>query len=285
MPPVIQETAPKNRETLHLFFPAVIMPSKGQLDAVNACLELLKLGLDLEIIFAGHITDSNYYDLIMSRLNASQRQDRFTFLPFQEDISQFYSNTDVVLVCSKNESFGRVVLEAMLMGKAVIATDAGGNRELISHGVTGFLYEPENIRDLMSYIELIYNNREIGYLVGERALKFASSQFTNVNFGGKYYNLFLHAKSNDNLLSMSKDRLFVEMLMHELSLQSKILLETNKRREELEMQISFQQNLISEQSTELKHIYNSRIWKFGTILRRIRERLIHGLSRFTKLFS
>ena len=271
MPPIIPKTASRTRGTLQLFFPAVIMPSKGQLDAVNACLELLKRGLDIEIIFAGHVADSNYYDFIISRVNASTRQDRFSFLPFQEDISQLYSNADIVLVCSRNESFGRVVLEAMLMGKAVIATDAGGNRELISHGVTGFLYEPGNINVLADNIELIYNDRRIGYSVGERALKFANSEFTNQKFGGRYFDSFLQAKNNGNFLSIGKDRLLVEMLMNEFSLQSRLILEINEsyisHRKKLEMQINFQRDYISEQSIELKKIYDSKIWKFVLKLR------------------
>ena len=50
------------------------------------------------------------------------------------------SIADVILVCSQWEAFGRITVEAMLTGKAVIASANGGTTELIKDGENGLLY-------------------------------------------------------------------------------------------------------------------------------------------------
>lgn len=59
----------------------------------------------------------------------------------------------VVATSTEPEAFGRVVLEAQAMGRPVIATNHGGARETVNHGVTGWLVEPGNIDALAHHIE------------------------------------------------------------------------------------------------------------------------------------
>jgi glycosyltransferase involved in cell wall biosynthesis len=50
-----------------------------------------------------------------------------------------YKSTDTVVVPSRNEPFGIVVLEAWAAGKPVVATQNGGPRDFVSHGEDGYL--------------------------------------------------------------------------------------------------------------------------------------------------
>jgi glycosyltransferase involved in cell wall biosynthesis len=63
---------------------------------------------------------------------------------FRRPVEPFMSAVDALLVPAVNEPFGRTLIEAMMLGTPVIATNHGGNPEAISHGRTGFLVEPEN---------------------------------------------------------------------------------------------------------------------------------------------
>jgi glycosyltransferase involved in cell wall biosynthesis len=59
------------------------------------------------------------------------------------DMPAAYALSDVVVSASTDpEGFGRVIIEAQAMGRPVIATDHGGARESILHGVTGWLFPP-----------------------------------------------------------------------------------------------------------------------------------------------
>jgi len=54
-----------------------------------------------------------------------------------------------------NEAFGNVVVEALACGVPVIAYKRGGPSEIIQHGQTGYLAEPDNKKNMLSYVESI----------------------------------------------------------------------------------------------------------------------------------
>ena len=54
-----------------------------------------------------------------------------------------------------NEAYGNVVVEAMACGVPVVAYKRGGPSEIISHGITGFLAEPDDKDSLLSYLKII----------------------------------------------------------------------------------------------------------------------------------
>lgn len=62
-----------------------------------------------------------------------------TFAGFQPDVPRWMQAMDVVVHASDHEPFGIVVVEAMALGKAVVAGDAGGPSEIITPGVDGLL--------------------------------------------------------------------------------------------------------------------------------------------------
>jgi glycosyltransferase involved in cell wall biosynthesis len=63
------------------------------------------------------------------------------FMGWMEDIRETLALADVFVLPSHGEHFGRVLIEAMAMEKAVVATDSGGVPEIVSHGETGWLVE------------------------------------------------------------------------------------------------------------------------------------------------
>jgi glycosyltransferase involved in cell wall biosynthesis len=66
-------------------------------------------------------------------------QDRFNFIPHQNDNQDVLSALDAVVLPSREEPFGRVLIEAMSLRKVAIAFDSGGPREIITHEKDGLL--------------------------------------------------------------------------------------------------------------------------------------------------
>ncbi|WP_082104829.1 glycosyltransferase family 4 protein [Demequina maris] len=104
------------------------------------------------------------------RISASPRCSAFSIHDFVSDIYTVLSATDVVVTPStRPEPFGRVPVEAAIAGVPTIATNHGGFRETIVHGVTGILVEPGQLRPLSEAIELLVTNGELRRRMGRAA--------------------------------------------------------------------------------------------------------------------
>jgi glycosyltransferase involved in cell wall biosynthesis len=73
-------------------------------------------------------------------------------LGWRDDIPEIMQILDVFVLPSLNEGMGRVLVEAMAAGKAIVASDAGGIPDLIIHGHNGFLVPPKDSNRLAEAI-------------------------------------------------------------------------------------------------------------------------------------
>jgi len=107
------------------------------------------------IVGGVHQDKSSYFSALKKLVAELKIEDLVRFTGSQKKIAEIYSLSDVVAICSKKpESFGRTAAEAVAMNVPVVATDHGGVLDIVSPGVTGFLFEPENVNMLVKNILL-----------------------------------------------------------------------------------------------------------------------------------
>lgn len=101
--------------------------------------------------------------------------DRIDFLGFRDDIPQLLSAIDIFVLPSYREGMPRSIIEAMMSGKPVIATNIRGCREEVVHGETGLLVSPKNVEELAEAMKYLASNpdlaREMGRKGRERAIE------------------------------------------------------------------------------------------------------------------
>ena len=64
-------------------------------------------------------------------------EDRFLFLDWVENTAPLLAAMDIFVSASHSESFGLAIFEAMASGKAIVATETEGAKELIENGIFG----------------------------------------------------------------------------------------------------------------------------------------------------
>lgn len=71
--------------------------------------------------------------------------DRVIFPGYRSDMAQIMATLDVLVHTADAEPFGRVLIEAMAMGRPIVAFRAGGVPEIVADGETGILVEPGDV--------------------------------------------------------------------------------------------------------------------------------------------
>lgn len=138
-------------------------PQKGQDDFIRAIPILLKHQTNLHFVIAGDETKSQHgYKKKLENLSIELGvNDYVQFIPFTNAVPEFMSAIDFFILPSHAETFGFVLIEAMAMGKMIIATDAGGVPEIITDGVTGLLVPPRDEQELADAILKLLNDRDL----------------------------------------------------------------------------------------------------------------------------
>lgn len=113
------------------------------------------------------------------RAQAEKMGARIQMLGFRDDIPQLMQAADIVAHCSISpEPFGRVLVEAMLSGKPVVAAAAGGPREIVDDGITGYLTPPGDARALRAALQSLVESPTLRHRMGAAGRERAKQQFS-----------------------------------------------------------------------------------------------------------
>jgi glycosyltransferase involved in cell wall biosynthesis len=104
--------------------------------------------------------------------------DQCRVLPFQEDVGWLMRSLDLLVLPSRQESFGLVLVEAAACGKPAIATRTEGPSEIVVDGETGFLFDPGDDEALARRLEDAFDPSSRHARMGEEAARRARSVFS-----------------------------------------------------------------------------------------------------------
>ena len=153
---------------------------KGQLEFVRAALEAMRTEPHLKAVIVGDESDAarDYFDEIKRTIADSGFAHRFVLTGYQPDVTALYHAMDVVVHASiEPEPFGRVVPEGMAARHAVIASDSGGPREVITPGLDGLLVPPRDVGAMAEAMVALARDPERRRAMGEQGYAKAVERF------------------------------------------------------------------------------------------------------------
>ncbi|MDB9373526.1 glycosyltransferase family 4 protein [Nodularia sphaerocarpa] len=154
-----------------------LAPWKGQhilIAALSECPPEVTVILVGDALFG----EQDYVQQLHEQVAQLKLENRVKFLGFRADVPQLMAACDLVAHTSTApEPFGRVIVEAMLCGKPVVAAKAGGAMELVEHGVNGFLVTPGEIAELAEVINTCVAEREMTATIANHGRAIACQRF------------------------------------------------------------------------------------------------------------
>ena len=158
----------------------LLIPWKGQVLFLEAA-KLLRSKIPcLKMLIIGGTPDDciAYEALLRQRVKDEQLTEMIIFTGHISSMETVYNGLDVVLSASTQpEPLGTVVIEAMAMGRPIIAPNHGGAAEMIRHDETGLLFDPGDMQSLANAIEKLCCSKSLRVKLGENARSAALKSF------------------------------------------------------------------------------------------------------------
>jgi glycosyltransferase involved in cell wall biosynthesis len=139
--------------------------------------QILKTFSDARLQLAGKGAYRKYLEVLIKKFKIDKSID-FLGQVSKEQLYSLYANASVVVQPSIYESFGTPIVEAMSMGKPVVASCVGGIPELITNGKEGLLVEPRNSLQLARAITKILSDESLRKKLASNARKRVAREFT-----------------------------------------------------------------------------------------------------------
>ena len=160
-----------------------IEEAKGQHIVLEAVEKLRKSGIKIKTLVVGHYMDESYFN----NLKNSYPNDIFT--GFVSNPTDFMQISDCVVLATKKETFGLVIIEAMKCGVCVLGSNSGGPLESIDDMKTGIHFKTMDSDDLYEKLRLIYENKELREKLAVAGQEKANKEYDNITQFGKLKNI------------------------------------------------------------------------------------------------
>lgn len=168
----------KHPDSIKVILVANIKPVKRTLDAVMAVHMLKAARYPIELVLAGEPQDTTYVEQIKDYIEAHKLTDNVHWLGQVAEPRRLLSQAHIGLLVSESEGLSNTIMEYMQAGLPVIATNVGGNPELVRHEQNGLLIERGQVQQLADAIFTLSNQPDLICRYGENGKERIQREFS-----------------------------------------------------------------------------------------------------------
>ncbi len=174
-------------DTLILFV-GQLTYGKGIRVLIRAIKRLSQKNTSLKLVVLGKGPLTDYIKKMQAIIGDQLRY--FGFLPYNE-VLKFYQMADIVISPSIwPEPLSRVIIEAMALGRPIIATNVGGTPEIITQEKNGILIEPGNPIEIKNAINRLINDPDLRSRIGLEGRKTIEKHYNETSICDKTLSIY-----------------------------------------------------------------------------------------------
>jgi glycosyltransferase involved in cell wall biosynthesis len=164
-----------------------LYPVKGHMSLLDAMKTVLTRYPKARLVVIGQ---GDLEQTLKRRVSELGIERAVSFLGLRDDVPRLLPLLDLFVLPSLSEGLSVALLEAMSAGVAVIASNVGGNPEIVVNGETGYLVPAQRSEELASRIIALMSNPELTRLLGSRGKERVSQEFTTARMLEQYQALY-----------------------------------------------------------------------------------------------
>jgi len=168
----------KNNNKFIFLMIARLVRDKGIMEYIKAA-EIIKDKYKdtVEFWILGSFYFNNPTAITPQEIKKWEEKNIIKYLGTSNNVKDFISKADCIILPSYREGLSRVLLESASMAKPIITTDVPGCRDVVDNGINGYLCEVRNYRDLSIQMEKMLNlsekdRKEMGNKGREKVIKY-----------------------------------------------------------------------------------------------------------------
>jgi glycosyltransferase involved in cell wall biosynthesis len=159
-----------------------LYPAKGIEQFIDAAPRIAARFPDARFVIIGDAAPgeegTRYRAELEERAKKQRMGDRLVFTGFRLDVPELLKQADVAVIPSLSEATSNSLLESMASGAAVVATDAGGNPDIVAEGKTGLLIPPSDPERLTEAVCTLLGDPDQRARLGEAGRAFVHERFS-----------------------------------------------------------------------------------------------------------
>ena len=127
---------------------------------------------------------------VEARVKSLGLQQSLTLLGERSDAVNLIPRLAVGVLTSRSEGLPNALLEHMFWQRPVVVSNVGDCARIVKHGVTGYVYQPDDLRSLSNYISRLLNNREDASRMGQTARRQLETQYSLEGYCDRLFELY-----------------------------------------------------------------------------------------------
>ncbi len=148
----------KDVKCFNIVYVATIQKRKRQDFCLKVFKELYLKDQKINLFLIGEYFNDDYFSNLKEYIEENKISHRVHFLGYREDYVDYLRYCDLVIHPSGAEGVSRILRESLFFGKAIIASNIEGNRDLFENENSAVLIDPENIKSFSESVLMLKND-------------------------------------------------------------------------------------------------------------------------------